>query len=142
MEAVQEEVLAAPPRAVRPEGDLGGRMDTLTIVKLTPSLVRFAGDAMVYFGSDYNVWCEAEDFRTDTESDALLTLEKGDIVLASCTILPDPQRRGVRRGTLSLADVTELGGRYWLCARLDGNVVFRTEISAFTAAPVVAVDNG
>ena len=135
MEAVQEEVLAAPPRTVRPEGDPGGRMDTLTVVKLTPSLVRFAGDAMVYFGSDYNVWCEAEDFRRDTESEASLSLETGDSVLALCTILPDPQRRGVRRGTLSLANVSEQDGRYWLCARLAGNVVFRAEVSVFAVAP-------
>lgn len=110
-------------------------MDILTILKLTPSLVRFAGDAMVYFGSDYDVWCEAEDFRRDTESEASLSLETGDGALASCTILPDPQRRGVRRGTLSLADAPGQDGRYWLCARLAGNVVFRAEVTVFAVAP-------
>lgn len=115
-------------------------MDTLTIVKLTPSLVRFAGDAMVYFGSDYNVWCEAEDFRRDTESGATLSLETSDRVLVDCVISPDPQRRGVRRGVLSLASTPGQDGRYWLCARLAGNVVFRAEISAFTAPGIDIVD--
>lgn len=110
-------------------------MDTLTILKLTPSLVRFTGDAMLYFGSRYGAWCEADDFRADTSSAATLSLESAEAVVASCELLADPQRRGVRTGTLSLAGVSLPEGRYWLCARLGGDVVFRAEASVFSTAP-------
>lgn len=109
-------------------------MDALTILKLTPSLVRFVGDAMLYFGSAYGVWCEADEFRLDTESAATLSLESAEAVVASCELLADPQRRGVRTGTLSLAGVSLPEGRYWLCARIGGNVVFRAETSVFSTA--------
>ena len=130
MEAVGEDPEASPRRRAKGEGG----MDTLTILKLTPSLVRFAGDAMLYFGSRYGAWCEADDFRDDTSSAATLALESDDETLASCALLADPQRRGVRRGTLSLAGVSPQEGRYWLCARLGGNVVFREEVSVFSTA--------
>lgn len=114
-------------------------MDTLTILKLTPSLVRFTGDAMLYFGSRYGVWCEADDFRADASSAATLALESADEKLASCDLLADPQRRGVRRGTLSLAGLAgRAGGRYWLCAEMDGDVVFREEVLVLTTAASAA----
>lgn len=107
-------------------------MDTLTILKLTPSLVRFTGDAMVYFGSRYAIRCEADEFKLDTESSASLSLETGGWdAVATCQLVPDPQRRGVRVGELSLAGVDLAEGRYWLCARMGGDVVFRAEVSVF-----------
>ena len=106
-------------------------MDILTILKLTPSLVRFAGDAMMYSGSQYAVRCEAPEFRTDVDTPASLALEDdGWTEFASCVLSADPLRRGVRVGELSLAaDIPD--GRCWLCARMGGSVVFRDEVVVF-----------
>lgn len=106
-------------------------MDVLTILKLTPSLVRFAGDAMMYSGSRYAVRCEAPEFRTDVDTSASLSLEDdGWTELASCPLVADPLRRGVRVGELSLAAGAP-DGRCWLCARMGGSVVFRAEVVVF-----------
>ena len=109
-------------------------MDRLFVTKLTPAIVRFSEDFMMYFGSSYDVWCCAEDFRRDTESPATLSVETDSAVLASCAITPDPERRGVRRGTLSLTGLSYPTGRYWLCAKLGADVVFRTEVMGFSVA--------
>lgn len=113
-------------------------MERLCVVKLTPSIVRFVEDFMMYFGSSYDVWCDAREFRADTTSAATLSVETGDEVIASCPLSPDPKRRGVRRGTLSLAGLSYPEGRYWLCAKLGGDVVFRAEVVAFSVAGSVA----
>lgn len=117
-------------------------MDRLCVVKLSPSIVRFAEDFMMYFGSSYDVWCEAKDFRADGASEATLSVETDDEILASCSLSADPQRRGVRRGTLSLSGISRPSGRYWLCAKLAGNVVFRVEVMAFSVAGSEASPSG
>lgn len=117
-------------------------MERLYALKLSPSIVRFVEDFMMYFGSSYDVWCEAEEFRGDTSSAATLSVESGDEILASCALSPDPERRCVRRGTLSLAGLSYPEGRYWLCAKLGGNVVFRVEAMAFSVAGTAADPSG
>lgn len=117
-------------------------MDRLCVVKLSPSVVRFAEDFMMYFGSSYDVWCEAKDFRADGASEATLSVETAGEILASCSLSADPQRRGVRRGTLSLSGLSYPSGRYWLCAKLAGNVVFRVEVMAFSVAGSEASPSG
>lgn len=113
-------------------------MERLRIVKLSPSIVRFVDDFMMYFGSSYDVQCEAYDFKVDTSSDATLSVEFGDKILASCGLFPDPKRRGIRSGTLPLAGLSYPEGRYHLCVKLGRDVVFRTEIMAFSVAGTVA----
>ena len=108
-------------------------MAPFKILKLSPTLVRFLDGALLYSGSRYAVWCEAPEFASDVESACTLELEGA---AASCTLAPDPLRRGVRTGTLSLADVD--AGRKWLCAKLDGDVLFRAEVVVF--APASAQD--
>lgn len=117
-----------------PECSEEGYVDRLSIVKLSQSVVRFTEDFMMYFGSSYDVWCEAEDFRRDTMSASSLLVETDSEIVAACSLFPDPQRRGVRRGTLSLAGVSRPAGRYWLCAKIGGDVVFRIDVEAFSTA--------
>lgn len=110
-------------------------MGSLRIVKVSSSVARFLRDSELYLGSSYDVWCEAAEFRRDADAPAVLSVESDDEVFASCNLAPDPQRRGVRRGTLSLAGLSEPSGRCWLCAKLAGDVVFRVEVVVFRTAP-------
>ena len=109
-------------------------MGQLCIIKRSSSIVRFLEDFMMYFGSSYEVRCEAKEFITDTESTATLSVESGDSVIATCNLMADPKRRGVRLGVLSLEGLNYPDGRYRLCAKLGGNVVFRVEVMVYSVA--------
>lgn len=111
----------------------------MLIAKTAPGVVRFVDGAKMYFGSSYGVVCEAPEFRVDAATPAYLSVESDGSVLATRPLVPDPLRRGVRHtehdAPLSLEGVSGDTGRYWLCARIGSDVVFRVEVMVFASGP-------
>lgn len=107
-------------------------MNTLCVRKLTDSLVEFAQGQRLFAGSSYDVCVDAAEFRADTTSTATLVLQSGAVRHASCTLVADPLRRGVRRSDpaapLEIPAWSETASLD-LCAELAGNTVFLVPVT-------------
>lgn len=65
-------------------------------MKQADSFALFTESRRLFAGSSYDVQVDAPEFREDTVSGATLTLCSGQVRLASCALVPDPLRRGLR----------------------------------------------
>ena len=114
-------------------------MARLRLEKRTTGLVRFFYGDEIHFGSGYDVWCEADEFKTELDAACVLSVEDGGLTLAECALSPDPQRRGVRRTgdqQLSLRDMPLPEGRYGIRCTLGGDTLFFSEVVVHgTGAP-------
>ena len=85
-------------------------MNSFCIRKVSDSFAWFDDGQRLYAGSTYRVVVEAEEFREDLGSAARLGLAAGGVVLAGCELQPDPLRRGLRVGELTIPAYRETSG--------------------------------
>lgn len=72
-----------------------------SVKKQTDSFALFPSGRNLFGGSSYDVEVEAPEFRIDTDSDASVDLVVGGMIVAECSLVADPLRRGLRRGLRS-----------------------------------------
>lgn len=108
-------------------------MNRMSLRKQTDSFALFADGQRMFAGSLYEIRVDAPEFRTDAESPAYVRLESAGVELASCGLVADPLRRGLRVGLLPVP-----GWRDSLAAdlrvELGGNTILFVDV-AVTGAP-------
>lgn len=105
-------------------------MNSIALSKRTDSFAWFTEGQRLFAGSTYAVSVDAPEFRVDTESSARVVVKAGGEGRAECALVPDPLRRGLRRGVL----VAPADGADSLVVELAGNTILMMDIVA-TSGP-------